>query len=66
MSQPQREGPLCQVTMGEFPGYYKCDRPAKYVTDGTKPPGKIYLCGIHKRGRKCTPIPPTPDETNPD
>ena len=48
----------CQVTCGEYPSYYKCDRPAKYVTDGSKPPGVMFLCGIHKRGRHAKPIAP--------
>lgn len=46
----------CQVTCGEYPSYYKCDRPAKYVTDGSKPPGALYVCGIHARGRRVTAL----------
>lgn len=50
---------LCQITCGAYPGYYQCGKPAKYVTDGSKPPGKLFVCGIHKRGRKVTPLPNT-------
>jgi len=51
--------PRCQITCGEYPGYYKCDRPAKFVTDGSKPPGKLFACGIHARSRfrTVTPLP---------
>lgn len=44
----------CEMTMGEYgptgPDYYKCNRPAKYVTPVDKlNKRRLFVCGIHKR-----------------
>lgn len=52
----------CTQTMGESSNYFKCRRPAKWMT-----PGKRSVCGIHRHAidrfyqrnrdpRRCTPL----------